>query len=688
NDTLGNLNYTSVSFTIDTINPDINITFPLQNNTNTSNINSDVNFTFFDANINHIWYSNDTYTINRSLGSGGTYTNLSNITWSEGLHNVTIWTNDSAGNLNFSTRSFRVDTTNPDLNITFPEVNNTNTTDNLIDVNFTFSDSFTLVDSCWYSNDTYTVNLSLGSGGTCANITNITWSTAVHNVTIYVNDTLGNLNYTSRTINVSPVVADTIFPDISIISPSNLTNTSNTNLNVNFTVSDNIALGECWYSNDTYLVNKSTGGCGINITNITWSQGGHNVTVYVNDSSNNVNKSTVTFMIDSVLPAIAILFPTTNNTNTTDTSYDINFTFSDLNQISAVWYSNDTNLINRSLGSGGTFFNITNLTWSQGNHNITIYVNDTFGNVNQTRISFTVDTTNPDLTILVPSVNNTNTTNTNQNVNFTFSDSFTQVAFAWYNNDTNSGANKSLGSGGTFFNISNITWSEGKHNVTIYANDTVGNENKTSISFTIDTVNPDITISFPSNNTNSSNINLDVNFTVSDINLDSCWYSNDTYSINRSLGSGGTCVNVTNITWSEAKHNVTIYVNDSAGNLNYTGVSFTIDSINPDVTISFPSNNSNFSTIDVDVNFTFFDLNINHIWYTNDTNLINRSLGSGGTFFNITNLTWSQGNHNITIYVNDTFGNVNQSRISFTVDSINPTIEYISPTDTNNTSFG
>ncbi|MBI2042994.1 hypothetical protein HYT25_01245 [Candidatus Pacearchaeota archaeon] len=309
------------------------------------------------------------------------------------------------------------------------------------------------------------------------------------------------------------VTADATKPAISIAFPTNLTNTTNNNLDVNATYSDAGGISAVWYSNDTNLINRSlgSGGTFFNITNITWSEGIHNVTVWVNDTAGNENYTTVTFMVDSILPAVEIQFPTVNNTNTTNTAQNVNFTFSDLNGIFNIWYSNDTNLINRSLGSDGTFFNITNLTWSEGKHNVTVYVNDTFGNVNQSRISFTVDTTNPDLTILIPEVNNTNTTNTAQNINFTFSDSFTQVVAAWYSNDTGT-VNRSLGEGGTFFNITNITWSEGKHNVTIYANDTVGNINKTSVSFTIDTIQPTISIAFPTvNNSNGTNT-LNVNF--------------------------------------------------------------------------------------------------------------------------------------------------------------------------------
>ncbi|MEK6871316.1 MAG: MopE-related protein [Nanoarchaeota archaeon] len=88
---------------------------------------------------------------------------------------------------------------------------------------------------------------------------------------------------------------------------------------------------------------------------------------------------------------------------------------------------------------------------------------------------------------------------------------------------------------------------------------------------------PSVIISSPLNNTNTTNKNIPVNFLYNSF-VQNCWYSNDTYLVNKSLGSGGTCVNITNITWSNGAHKVTVYVNNSAGNFNYTSVSFNVSS--------------------------------------------------------------------------------------------------------------
>ena len=113
------------------------------------------------------------------------------------------------------------------------------------------------------------------------------------------------------------VSIDTTIPALAITTPINNTNTTNNVLNVNFTVSDS-NLGSCWYSNDTYTINRSTG-CTQNLTNITWSEGGHNVTVYGNDSAGNVNFSSITFSVDSSAPTVTISYPLNTTTHYSST---------------------------------------------------------------------------------------------------------------------------------------------------------------------------------------------------------------------------------------------------------------------------------------------------------------------------------------------------------------------------------
>jgi PGF-pre-PGF domain-containing protein len=89
---------------------------------------------------------------------------------------------------------------------------------------------------------------------------------------------------------------DIIPPNINITSPGNNTNTTDVNLDILYARSDNIALGSCWYSNDSYSINMTLANCD-NITTVTWGAGQHNVTIWANDSSGNENWSRISFNV-------------------------------------------------------------------------------------------------------------------------------------------------------------------------------------------------------------------------------------------------------------------------------------------------------------------------------------------------------------------------------------------------------
>jgi len=313
------------------------------------------------------------------------------------------------------------------------------------------------------------------------------------------------------------------------------------------------------------------------------------------------------------------------------------------------WYSNDSGTNNNTFTPNQEF------SWEEGSNTVIVWANHTSYNASKDYVIFIVDTIYPDINITYPS-NNTNTKDTKLNINYTRND--THLNSCWYSNDTYA-VNTTLAS---CVNITGINWTEGEQNVTIWVNDSANNINSSLIIFTIDT-NPNINISSPSNNTNSSDNMTDINYTTSDFNISTCWYSNDTYAVNTTLAS---CVNITSVNWTEGYHNVSIWVNDSANNINSSFVAFTIDITPPNMNISSPLNHTNTTDTTLNINYTHSDINIDTCWYSNDTYVLNTTLASCG---NITSVTWEIGQHNITIWANDSSGNINYSFVRFTIES-------------------
>jgi hypothetical protein len=520
NDTTGGESSANVNFTIDTTNVSLSISNP-SNNSYSTLTTLNVNFTASDTNLDSCWYSNDSMLSNTTLSSCA---NITGVTWSEGDHNVTIWANDSAGNLNFVDVTFVVDSINPTISISSPS-NNTNQTDAGLDVLFSVSD--TNLASCWYGNDSLSVNNTLAS---CVNITSVTWSQGSHDVVVWVNDSSGNLNSTSVTFFI-----DSINPSISISSPSNNSQGTNNSLHVNYSVSDT-NLDSCWYSNDSMLSNTSLSGCS-NITTVVWSDGEHNVSIFVNDSSGNENSSSVTFNVDSNNPLISIDSPT-NNSYSSDTGLNVTFSVSDSN-LESCWYANDSMSVNTTLTSCA---NITEVTWSEQQHNVTIWANDSFGNVNSTSITFNVDSSTLSIVFSNPGSGGYVS---DSGVDVNFSVSGDNLESCWYTNDSML-VNTTLAG---CSNITGVTWSEGQHNVTVYANNSVGAISSGALTFYVDLSGPNVTLVNPSdgsvdNSVGSANVvfNCSIvdNLNLANVSLYLTNSSNSSFSLNQTTNVSGT----------------------------------------------------------------------------------------------------------------------------------------------------
>ena len=98
------------------------------------------------SDIDSLWFNNGngtniTFTDNVAFNPGFT---------SEGSNTLTVWVNDSAGNLNHSVYTFRIDNTAPSI-ISFSPSNNSNITSSmnfLIDI----TDAFSGVNASWFNN--------------------------------------------------------------------------------------------------------------------------------------------------------------------------------------------------------------------------------------------------------------------------------------------------------------------------------------------------------------------------------------------------------------------------------------------------------------------------------------------------------------------------------------------------------
>jgi len=361
-------NYTSVIFASDL--------YSNQNNSGTRTITIDITAPIFINISNQTFehYQGVSYNINTSdlnaiscfkvndttrfnINCTGYLRN--NTKLSVGLYDLNITSNDTAGNENYSLMWVNITDTTPPA---FRNVSNqTSEYGVALGYNFNASDSNNV--SCFSVNDT--ANFKINCSGYLENNTFVAINLYWLNITS--NDTFGNKNYSLMWVNVT----DTTKPRINITYPVNNSYTSDTGLDVNYTVYD-LNLASCWYSNDTMSVNTSLINC-TNLTEITWTEGRHNITIWANDSYRNTNSSSITFVVDLNLPAFTNI---TNQTIFEDDAfgYDINAT--DANGISC-FSVNDTIF---KINCSGYLENNTVLNVTLYGLNITI--NDSAGNKN------------------------------------------------------------------------------------------------------------------------------------------------------------------------------------------------------------------------------------------------------------------------------------------------------------------
>jgi plastocyanin len=199
---------------------------------------------------------------------------------------------------------------------------------------------------------------------------------------------------------------------------------------------------------------------------------------------------------------------------------------------------------------------------SDGEHEISITAEDPVENIGADMVAFTIDTTPPSVHILSPTPKTYNQDSVI--LSYTLSDGTVTI---YLDNIANITA---LASGSILSDLS-----EGSHNLTFVAMDTLGNIGYTEVIFSIDTIAPLVIIDSPSATTYTTN-EIPISLLGEAMQY---WYS--------ILG-----VDPENLTWTSEVHRLLVdgvytlnaYGSDSAGNVGKASFSFSIDTIAPMIT--------------------------------------------------------------------------------------------------------
>jgi len=143
------------------------------------------------------------------------------------------------------------------------------------------------------------------------------------------------------------------------------------------------------------------------------------------------------------------------------------------------------------------------------------------------------------------------------------------------------------------------------YSATVY--DKAGQGNSTSIRLIgLDTTAPFISIDEPTARIYATNESLDLRHTALDnfIGLDSCWWHNETATINITVP----CNSDTTFDTTEGIHTITFYANDSFGHVSSDNVTFSVSLTGPAVVLTAPDNETFYDTAsNITFNYTAYD---------------------------------------------------------------------------------
>ncbi len=596
------------NLTVDWTKPYAKINRPLN-----STVNSDsFNFTYNETNLNCSWYSIDD-------GSNTTSCSITGSEWSgtlsiasDGQHNITVWANDSAGNENSTILLWMRDTAKPPVFVVFPQ---NNSIYNYSTLNLNVSSNGT--EDGWRYNLNGTGNTSFEPN------TTITAAENVNNITVYVNDTANNINST-----IVYFTVDLTDPAVTIVMPGNTTYPSNPELNFSYVETRPDA---CWYSVKGGS-NSTPASCDANITVLTSDEGSNDVRLCMNDTSGRQGCHQVYYTKDTTKPIITVQTPLNQSYNFS--SIWFNVTLNENGDSCFVDYGYG----NRSMANSSTMdWSYNNASMNDGSYHAIFYCNDTVGNLNTTDINFTVDTTKPIIYIQSPINQTYDISSVWFNVTLSENGSACLVNYG-YSNITmaNSSGN---------WNYNNASMDEGFYQAIFFCNDTVGNGNTTSVSFTIDTVHPYFTAYArnpdPPNEDQAVQVNVTLSETPNTVILEVNNGTKTNYTITTSSGLEYyfTISNTANGNYTAHDQvNYTWFANDSAGNGNWSAqqtfiVANQIPSVSqPSVNNTAPQTNDNISCTGGVINDNDaedVEQNREYRWY-DGANLIN-----GQTFQNL-----------------------------------------------------
>ncbi len=643
-DSAGHYTYVSFSFITDDTPPSITLDSPPDGSVIRSGTTVYFNVTDLNS-IVSILYAWDAA---GNLSLPGPYNkttyNVSTSGLSEGLHTLTLYATDEAGNEASAQYTYTVDDTPPSITLVSPPDGSEIQSGTTIDLDVTDPHTVQQVLYNWDGGS----NASLSSP---YDVSTTGLSEGSHTLNVYASDGPGNWAFASYSF-----VVDDTPPSVVLNSPADGSEIRSGTL-IDLDVSDTNTLDTVLYAWDGGTETSLASPYDVPTSGL--SEGTHTLAVSARDAAGNWANVTYSFIIDDTPPSITLLSPAEGSYVTDGDTIDTDV--HDDNTLQQVLYGWD-GLATNSLSAP---YDITVSGLSDGSHTLNISARDAAGNWAIATYTFVVDNTPPSIALLSPSDSSVIQSGTIIDLDVTDAISLSQVLYHW-DSDTNS----TLPSP---YDVSTAGLNEGPHQLYVFAEDGAGNWASSTYSFTIDDTAPTITLLSPSDGAeiqSGTAIDLD----VTDGNgVSSVTYNWDGES-NATLASP---YDVDTTGLSEGAHVLHVYAEDLASNTASATFTFTVDDTPPAIVLNSPSDGSEIqsgTTVDLDVSDanTLAEVHYNWDGGTNQTMASPYDVQASGL---------TEGSHTLNVFARDEAGNEASASYTFVIDDTSPTITLVSPSD-------
>jgi hypothetical protein len=548
----------------------------------------------------------------------------------EGQHSVTISSTDLAGNAASAAVTFTTDSTKPAVSISQPAASALLSTATPA-IQFSSTDTNLASTKC---------KIDAGAANNCSSpFTTPTLTDGQHTVTVTGTDAAGNVQNASVTFTV-----DTTKPSVSISQPLAAAFLSDSTPSIQFTATD-VNPG----STTCKVDGGSANACSSPFTTGTLSDGQHTVTVASADAVGNSASAAVTFTVDTGQPAVSISQPAAL-AYLSDATPTIQFSATDVN-LSTTKCKVDNGVANNCTSP------FTTPTLSEGQHTVTISGTDFANNSASAAVTFTVDTTKPSVSISQPAAA-AFLTDTTPSIQFSATDA---------NPGTTTCKLDAASASACTSPFTTSTLSEGQHTVVVSSTDLASNNQTASVTFTIDSTQPSVSISQPAPLAFLADATPSIQFSATDANLATTKCKVDS-------GVASDCASpFTPPALSEGQHTVTVLVTDLANHSASAAVTITVDTIKPNVAISQPAAAAFLADPTPSIQFSATDANTG-------TTTCKLDAGSASACTSpFTTGTLGEGQHTVVVSSTDLASNNQTASVTFTIDSTQPSVAISQP---------